>query len=59
MQTDDLRAKLEQLRKDLADHRQLNLTQSHGEGHIPLAIEAELERQIEELEKLIAQSEST
>ena len=54
METDDLKAKLAQLEKDLEDHRQINMTQSHGENDSSLAIEVELERQIEVLKQTMA-----
>jgi hypothetical protein len=50
---DDLKTQLAQLKRDLADHRQLNETMLHGEDKVALAIETELERRIAELEKLI------
>jgi hypothetical protein len=50
---EDLKSQLAQLKRDLADHRQLNETMLHGEDKVALAIEAELERRIAELEKLI------
>lgn len=50
---DDLKAQLAQLKKDLAEHRQLNETTLHGEDEVARSIEAEIERRIELIEQLL------
>jgi hypothetical protein len=50
---DDLKAQLAQLKKDLAEHRQLNETMLHGEDEVALSIEADLERRIAVIEELL------
>ncbi len=50
---DDLKAQLAQLKKDLAEHRQLNETTLHGEDEVARSIEAEIERRIEIIEQLL------
>jgi hypothetical protein len=50
---DDLKAQLAQLKKDLAEHRQLNETALHGEDEVARSIEAEIERRIAIIEELL------
>ena len=50
---DDLKAELTQLKKDLADHRQINETTLHGEDEVARSIEADLERRIAIIEELL------
>jgi transcription elongation GreA/GreB family factor len=50
---DDLKAQLAQLKKDLAEHRQLNETALHGEDEVARSIEAEIERRIAVIEELL------
>ena len=50
---DDLKAQLAQLKKDLADHRQINETTLHGEDEVARSIEADLERRIAIIEELL------
>ena len=50
---DDLKAQLAQLKKDLAEHRQLNETMLHGEDEVALSIEADIERRIAIIEELL------
>ncbi len=53
LRMDDLKAQLAQLKKDLAEHRQLNETTLHGEDEVARSIEAEIERRIELIEQLL------
>ena len=50
---DDLKTELAQLKKDLADHRQINETTLHGEDEVARSIEADLERRIAIIEELL------
>jgi hypothetical protein len=50
---DDLKAQLAQLKKDLAEHRQINETMLHGEDEVARSIEADLERRIASIEELL------
>lgn len=50
---DDLKAQLAQLKKDLAEHRQLNETALHGEDEVARSIEADIERRIAIIEELL------
>ena len=50
---DDLKAQLAQLKKDLAEHRQLNETALHGEDEVARSIETEIERRIAIIEELL------
>ena len=54
---DDLKARLAQLKKDLADHRQLNETTLHGEDEVARSIEAEIESRIAIIEELLEKVE--
>lgn len=54
---DDLKAELAQLKKDLAEHRQLNETALHGEDKVARSIEAEIEARIATIEKLLDEVE--
>lgn len=54
---DDLKAELAQLKKDLAEHRQLNETALHGEDEVARSIEAEIEARIAIIEELLAKVE--
>ena len=49
---DDLKARLAQLKKDLADHRH-NETTLHGEDEVARSIEAEIESRIAIIEELL------
>jgi hypothetical protein len=49
----DLKAELAQLKKDLAEHRQLNETTLHGEDEVARSIEAEIEARIVIIEELL------
>ena len=53
LRMDDLKAELAQLKKDLAEHRQLNETTLHGEDEVARSIEAEIERRIAIIEELL------
>ncbi len=50
---DDLKAQLARLKKDLAEHRQLNETTLHGEDEVARSIEADIERRIATIEELL------
>jgi hypothetical protein len=54
---DDLKAELAQLKKDLAEHRQLNETMLHGEDEVARSIEDDIERRIKIIEKLLDEVE--
>jgi hypothetical protein len=50
---EDLKAQLAQLKKDLAEHRQINETTLHGEDDVSRSIEADIERRIAMIEELL------
>lgn len=50
---DDLKAQLARLKKDLAEHRQLNETTLHGEDEVARSIEADIEQRIATIEELL------
>ncbi len=54
---DHLKSELAQLKKDLADHRQINETTLHGEDEVARSIEAEIEFRVAIIEELLGEVE--